>query len=83
MFTRNIHLRNIFHQNIKNFANHSKVILIGAGTGGISVANQLTHGKNFKKLFQRKLIRNVDIAKNLLFSMISFNIKIKMKIMNQ
>ena len=49
MFTRNIHLRNIFHQNIKNFANHSKLILIGAGTGGISVANQLTHGKNFKK----------------------------------
>jgi sulfide:quinone oxidoreductase len=33
--------------NGKYFSQHSKVIIIGAGTGGITTANQLIQGKNF------------------------------------
>lgn len=44
---------NVIHKmsmlNLKYFSQHSKVIIIGAGTGGISTANQLTQEKNFKK----------------------------------
>lgn len=41
-------IRRICIHNAKYFSQHSKVIIIGAGTGGISTANQLIHGKNFK-----------------------------------
>lgn len=41
-------IKRICMQNAKYFSQHSKVIIIGAGTGGISTANQLIQGKHFK-----------------------------------
>lgn len=41
-------IRRLCTVNLKYFSQHSKVIIIGAGTGGISTANQLIQGKNFK-----------------------------------
>lgn len=47
--SKNINLiRRICTHNAKYFSQHSKVIIIGAGTGGITTANQLIQGKNFK-----------------------------------
>jgi len=49
MFTKNSNIiRRVCMNNAKYFSQHSKVIIIGAGTGGISTANQLIQGKNFK-----------------------------------
>jgi len=50
MFAKNTNFfKRIFSFNLMNFSQHSKVIIIGAGTGGISTAKQMIQGKNFKK----------------------------------
>lgn len=49
MFNKNIRLSRNFHFSaFKTFAQKSKIIIIGAGTGGVATAKQLSHSKHFK-----------------------------------